>query len=46
MSVSTIMIKRAEKLLPLADKRHDEFEERHIMDCSGSICPKEGPSVL
>jgi len=43
MAVSTIAIKRAEKLLPLADKRHYEFEERHEMNCKGSICPKEEP---
>jgi len=46
MSVSTILIKRAEKLLPVADKRHYEFEERHSMDCSGSICPKDNPTKV
>ena len=43
MSVSTILIKRAERMLPVADKRHYEFEERHEMDCKGSICPKQSP---
>jgi len=44
MSVSTILIKRAEKMLPIADKRHYEFEEHHELNCAGSICPKEVPT--
>jgi len=43
MSLSDVLIKRGLKLLPIADKRHYAFEERHEMDCMGSICPKPEP---
>jgi len=40
MSVSTIVIKNAERILPIADRRHYIFEERHAMNCRGPICPR------
>jgi hypothetical protein len=43
MSVSTIHIRKAEKLAPEADKKHYEFEDQHKKDCAGPICPKKGP---
>jgi len=46
MSVSSVLIKRGYRLLPIADKRHYVFEERHEMDCMGSICPQEEPEKV
>jgi len=43
MSVSTIQIRKAQTLLPDADKKHYDFEDQHKKDCALPVCVKKGP---
>jgi len=45
MSINTNLIRHAEGLVKVADRRHDKFEDQHEIDCKGPICGKKGGKV-
>ena len=40
------LLARAEKLVSVAEARHDNFRKQHEKDCQGEFCPNMGGNMV